>query len=163
YEGLGVPLRVLPLFDAPLNVPGAPFGVTEREIVTALRTLFVHWLTRRRPIAVYPLLGYLHVALSRRRGESAEEYDRDAHGEWAMGDGPCHAHLRRGAPEGAAHGRATGPRLPPESAPIERPPPHRVVTLLPRADLHAGAHAALLEHPPPGVRYHVRWGVHVVE
>jgi len=84
YEGLGVPLRVLPLFDAPLNVPGAPFGVTEREIVTALRTLFVHWLTRPRPIAVYPLLGYLHVALSRRRGESAEEYDRDAHGEWAL-------------------------------------------------------------------------------
>src|SRR5207245_4469662 len=81
----------------------------------------------------------------------------------AMRDRACHAHLRRGAPEGAAHGRATGPRLPPESAPIERPPPHRVVTLLPRADLHAGAHAALLEHPPPGVRYHVRWGVHVVE
>ena len=39
----------------------------------------------------------------------------------------------------------------------------RLVTLLPKADLHAGAHAALLEDPPSGVRYQVRWGVHVFE
>lgn len=37
------------------------------------------------------------------------------------------------------------------------------MTLLPRADLHTGTHAALLEDPPPGVRYVVRWGVHVFE
>jgi uncharacterized protein len=84
YEGLGVPLRVLPLFDAPLNVPGATFRITETEIVAALQTLFRHWLTRRRPIPVYPLIDYLDVALKRRRGESQEEYDREVHGEWAL-------------------------------------------------------------------------------
>ena len=84
YEGLRVPVRVLPLFDAPLNVPGASFRITESEIVAALQTLFRHWLTRRRPIPVYPLLDYLGVALHRRRGESDQEYNRDSHGEWAI-------------------------------------------------------------------------------
>jgi uncharacterized protein len=84
YEGLGVGMRVLPLFDAPLNVPGAAFGATDAEIVSALQDLFVHWLARRHPISVDPLVDYLTVALYDRRGKSQQEYNRETHGEWAL-------------------------------------------------------------------------------
>jgi len=84
YEGLGVPLRVLPLFDAPLNVPEADFHLQYADMVSALRDLFRYWLTRRRPIAVYPLITYLDTVLRRRQGRPCAPYDRAQNGEWAI-------------------------------------------------------------------------------
>jgi uncharacterized protein len=84
YEALGVPLRVLPLFDAPLNTPGASFRLSYQDMISALQDLFTYWLTRRRPIPVYPLMDYLDVALARRVGWQVTPYDRERTGEWAI-------------------------------------------------------------------------------
>lgn len=84
YEGLGVTLRVLPLFAAPLNVPGASFGASDAELTAALEALFGHWFCRRRAITVYPLVDYLRVVLHDKRGSAQAQYDRELHGEWAL-------------------------------------------------------------------------------
>jgi uncharacterized protein len=84
YEGLGVAFRVLPLFDAPLNVPEADFHLPYADMVSALRDLFRYWLTRRRPIPVYPLVTYLDTVLRRRLGRPCTQYDRAQNGEWAI-------------------------------------------------------------------------------
>jgi uncharacterized protein len=84
YEGLGVPFRVLPLFDALLNVPEANFHLQYADMVSALRELFRYWLTRRRPIPVFPLITYLDTVLRRRLGRPCTQYDRAQNGEWAI-------------------------------------------------------------------------------
>lgn len=84
YEGLGVALRVLPLFDAPLNIPGAGFGLGYSEMVSALIDLFHYWLSRPRPVPVYPLMTHLETVLRRRLGQPSQPYDRLENGEWAI-------------------------------------------------------------------------------
>ncbi len=84
YEGLGAPLRVLPLFDAPLNVPWAEFHLKYSEMVSALGDLFHYWLSRAQPVPVYPLVTYLDTVLRRRLGQRSRPYDRLKNGEWAI-------------------------------------------------------------------------------
>jgi radical SAM protein with 4Fe4S-binding SPASM domain len=71
------------LFAAPLNTPGASFGLSPGEAEAALQRLFVHWLGRRRRIPTLPLHDYLGIVLRRRRGETTWRYDRSL-GEWAL-------------------------------------------------------------------------------
>jgi uncharacterized protein len=84
YEGLEAQVRILPLFDAPLNVPGASFWLSEEEMVAALQDLFRFWLARRRPVPVHPFVEYVRFALDRARGLQRPQYDRARHGEWAL-------------------------------------------------------------------------------
>ena len=55
--------RALPLFPAPLNVPGAGFAVTRDEMAAALFRLFVHWFEKGRPISIDPLDEHLATVL----------------------------------------------------------------------------------------------------
>jgi uncharacterized protein len=84
YAALDVPMRFLPLFDAPLNTPEAVFSITTRAIVTALKRLFDYWIQCRRRVGVLPLVDYVYTALLRRTGESRLAYDRGRVGEWAL-------------------------------------------------------------------------------
>src|SRR5205814_1318176 len=79
-----MPVRFLPLFDAPLNTPEAVFSLTARATVAALERLFDYWIQCRRRIAVRPLIDYVYTALLRRTGESRQTYDRSGVGEWAL-------------------------------------------------------------------------------
>jgi uncharacterized protein len=63
FEDIGVGFRALPLFPAPLNVPGASFAVTRDETATALFRLFVHWFEKGRPISVDPIDEHLATVL----------------------------------------------------------------------------------------------------
>jgi uncharacterized protein len=82
YETIGVDLRVLPLFDAPLNVPGANFAASTTEMTEALCALFDHWIRRRNPVSVAPLDEYIRAVYLKMRGAAQAPYDR-RRGEWA--------------------------------------------------------------------------------
>jgi uncharacterized protein len=84
YASRAMPVRFLPVFDAPLNTPDATFSLTARTTVAALERLFDYWMGCRHRIAVWPLVDYLYTALLRRTGESRQVYDRHAVGEWAL-------------------------------------------------------------------------------
>ena len=84
YAARGIPMRFLPVFDAPLNTPEASFALTTRSKVAALKRLFDYWIRHRHPIGVWPLVDYLYTALLRRTGESCRTYDRQGVGEWAL-------------------------------------------------------------------------------
>jgi uncharacterized protein len=84
YASRAMPVRFLPLFDAPLNTPEAVFSLTARATVAALERLFDYWIQCRRRIAVRPLIDYVYTALLRRTGESRQTYDRSGVGEWAL-------------------------------------------------------------------------------
>lgn len=84
YAARAMPVRFLPLFDAPLNTPEAGFSLSARATVAALERLFDHWMQCRRRIAVWPLVDYVYTALLRRTGESRLPYDRSGVGEWAL-------------------------------------------------------------------------------
>lgn len=84
YAERELSVRFLPLFDAPLNTPDAPFAITERAIVDALKRLFDHWIESRRRIAVWPIVEYVYTALLRSKGEIRARYDRGHVGEWAL-------------------------------------------------------------------------------
>jgi uncharacterized protein len=82
YETIGTSLRVLPLFDAPLNTPQAPFHATSAEMAAALCRLFDHWAPRRHRISVAPLNDYARTVYLRIVGGRQLPYDR-RRGEWA--------------------------------------------------------------------------------
>ena len=84
YASRAMPVRFLPLFDAPLNTPESAFSLTARGTVAALQRLFDYWIGCRRRIAVWPLVDYLYTALLRRTGQSRHLYDRRGVGEWAL-------------------------------------------------------------------------------
>jgi uncharacterized protein len=83
YESIGMSFRVLPLFDAPLNTPGASFGVTARDMTDALCRLFAHWAPRPNRVPVSPLDDYVRTVYLKMTGESQGCYDRRT-GEWAL-------------------------------------------------------------------------------
>ena len=84
YAERELSVRFLPLFDAPLNTPGATFAITERATVDALKRLFDHWIESPNRIAVWPIVEYVYTALLRSRGEIRPRYDRVNLGEWAL-------------------------------------------------------------------------------
>ena len=69
YAERELSVRFLPLFDAPLNTPGATFAITERATVAALKRLFDHWIESPSRLAVWPIVEYVYTALLRSRGE----------------------------------------------------------------------------------------------
>jgi len=83
YESIGVNFRVLPLFSAPLNNPGASFAVTAREMIDALCRLFTHWALRPNRVPVSPLNSYVRTVYLKMMGQRQGGYDRRA-GEWAL-------------------------------------------------------------------------------
>ena len=83
YESLGVEVRFLPLFAAPLNTPDAPFALTTAQAEEALKRLFVHWVTRRRRVRTLPLNDCIATVLRQRRGSPSWTLDRQF-GEWAF-------------------------------------------------------------------------------
>ena len=84
YEELGVEVRFLPLFDAPLNEAGASFAASYPEMLDALKTLFLHWIDRPRRTRVSPLHEYLETILLHMLGRSKHRYDRKANGEFVL-------------------------------------------------------------------------------
>jgi uncharacterized protein len=83
YESIGVNLRVLPLFDAPLNTPGASFGATAPQMIDALCRLFAHWASRPSRVPVSPLTSYARTVYLKMSGQRQGRYDRHF-GEWAL-------------------------------------------------------------------------------
>ena len=83
YESIGMSFRVLPLFEAPLNTPGASFAVTVRRMTDALCRLFAHWAPRPNRVPVAPLDDYVRTVYLKMMGQSQGCYDRRT-GEWAL-------------------------------------------------------------------------------
>src|SRR5262249_22186516 len=83
FEALGVDLRVIPIFDAPLNTPEASFSLSSEEAVAALCRLFRHWIRRPNRIGVLPLRDYAYAAFLKLTGRTQWQYDR-RDGEWAI-------------------------------------------------------------------------------
>ena len=84
YEALGVGVRFLPLFDSPLNEPGASFAASYPEMLEALERLFMHWIGRPRRTRVSPLHDYLQTILLQMLGRSRPRCDRGADGEYVL-------------------------------------------------------------------------------
>ncbi|HEX6627327.1 MAG TPA: radical SAM protein [Gemmatimonadaceae bacterium] len=83
YESLGVDLRVLPLFAAPLNTPDAPFALATPEAENALKQLFLHWVKRPKRVRVLPIDDCIATVLRHRHGSRTWQMDRTL-GEWAF-------------------------------------------------------------------------------
>ena len=83
YESLGVEVRFLPLFAAPLNTPDAPFALTTAGAEDALKRLFIHWVARKRRVPVLPIADCVATVLRRRHGSPTWQLDRQG-GEWAF-------------------------------------------------------------------------------
>lgn len=83
YESIGMSFRVLPLFDSPLNTPGASFAVSARQMTDALCRLFAHWAPRPNRVPVAPLDDYARTVYLKMTGQRQGCYDRRA-GEWAL-------------------------------------------------------------------------------
>ena len=83
YRSLGVGMRFLPLFAAPLNTPDASFAITTAEVERALERLFVHRVQQKRRVSVLPIDDCIATVLRRRVGAPAWKYDRKI-GEWAF-------------------------------------------------------------------------------
>jgi len=84
YHALGVNLRVLPLFDSPLNGPDAPFATRTEEMLAALQDLFVYWIERPWRIALSPFDDYLETVALQMQGRTRALYDRRAYGEYIV-------------------------------------------------------------------------------
>lgn len=82
YEAIGVGLRVLPLFDAPLNTPQASFAASTAQMTEALCRLFAHWVERPNHVRVAPLDDYVRAVYLKMVGGVQAPYDRQQ-GEWA--------------------------------------------------------------------------------
>lgn len=83
-EALNVSFRVLPLFAAPLNKPGAAFAVSNEEMAAALCDLFLYWLERDFSVAVAPLQRYLQTALMQLNGLESTPWRRRQHGDGVL-------------------------------------------------------------------------------
>lgn len=83
YKSLGVGVRFLPLFAAPLNTPDAPFALTTAQAEEALQRLFVHWVEQKRRVSVLPIGDCIATVLRCRHGSPTWKYDRQL-GEWAF-------------------------------------------------------------------------------
>jgi uncharacterized protein len=83
YESIGINFRVLPLFDAPLNTPGASFAATAPQMIDSLCRLFAHWAPRQHRVPVSPLNSYVRTVYLKMKGETQGAYDRRS-GEWAL-------------------------------------------------------------------------------
>ncbi len=83
YESLGLDFRLLPIFDAPLNTPDAPFALTAEQATRALCRLFRHWIRRAQRVLVRPLVEYTYAVHDKMTGQEQPRYDRRV-GEWAL-------------------------------------------------------------------------------
>ena len=83
YRSLGVGVRILPLFAAPLNTSDAPFAFSNAQAEEALKRLFIHWVESRRRVSVLPIDDCVATVLRCRHGSPTWKYDRDV-GEWAF-------------------------------------------------------------------------------
>lgn len=83
YKSLGIGVRFLPLFAAPLNTPGASFAITVAEVEAALERLFVHRVRQRTRVSVTPLDECIATVFRARQGARTWTYDR-RQGEWAF-------------------------------------------------------------------------------
>ena len=83
-ESLNLSFRVLPLFAAPLNTPGASFAVSNEEMAAALCDLFLYWLERDFSVTVAPLKHYLQTALLQIHGLESTPWRRREHGDGVL-------------------------------------------------------------------------------
>ena len=83
-EELNISFRVLPLFEAPLNTPGAPFALSNEAMVAALNDLFLYWLERDFSVTVAPLKRYLQTALLRVNDLKSSPWRRREHGDGVL-------------------------------------------------------------------------------
>lgn len=81
FADLGIPWRVLPLFDGPESRPSALFSASHDELIDALHTLFVHWFEAGIRIPVAPLMEHFENALRKLAGIHGRLYDRRIDGE----------------------------------------------------------------------------------
>ena len=84
FAGRDLPVRFLPMFDAPLNTPEAPFALSEAATVRTLQQLFRHWMRATPRAPTWPLVDYVYTALLASKGETREAFDRADPGEWAL-------------------------------------------------------------------------------
>jgi uncharacterized protein len=78
---LGVPLNLIPMFEAPQVSSQASFATTNDAIVDALADLFEHWMAAGCPIRVEPISTYLITVLQRMSGLERPVLDRRVVGE----------------------------------------------------------------------------------
>jgi uncharacterized protein len=83
YKSLGVGVRFLPLFAAPLNTPDASFALLPTDAEAALKRLFVHRVKQKRRVSVLPIDDCVATVLRCRHGAPTWKYDRRG-GEWAF-------------------------------------------------------------------------------
>ncbi len=83
YRSLGISVRFLPIFAAPLNTPEAPFALTVPQAEEALARLFVHWVEQKRRVSVLPINDCIETVARSRIGSPTWTYDRRV-GEWAF-------------------------------------------------------------------------------
>ena len=77
-----VPFRVLPLFDGPQERPTSIYETNDLSVLRSLEKLVEHHLSSDVKTPVYPLDGYLKVAIMNLLGiETRENYDRRLNGE----------------------------------------------------------------------------------
>jgi len=83
-EAQNLSFRVLPLFAAPLNTPGASFAVSNEEMAAALCDLFLYWMERDFSVTVAPLQRYLQTALMEVNGLQSTPWRRREHGDGVL-------------------------------------------------------------------------------
>jgi len=83
YHDIRMNFRVLPVFDAPNNRPGASFALDAAEMSRAMCRLFDHWAKRRDRVLVAPLDDYARTAWLHLTGGRQGPYEREK-GEWAI-------------------------------------------------------------------------------
>ena len=81
FEEIELPFRILPLFAAPLNVPGASFAVSYGEMLESLSRLFSHWLEKGRSVQIAPLQEYFVGAILKMTGLKRPAWSRATHGD----------------------------------------------------------------------------------
>jgi uncharacterized protein len=81
FRDLGIPVSLSPLSQAPLNVRGSPFAMTDPQVLAALQDLFVHWWEGGATSVIEPLREYLQTALMRMTELQRLPYDRRQYGD----------------------------------------------------------------------------------
>ena len=83
YDSIRMNFRVLPVFDAPNNRPGASFALGAAEMSRALCRLFDYWARKKSRVLVAPLDEYARTAWLHLTGGRQAPYAREK-GEWAI-------------------------------------------------------------------------------